>query len=172
MKSVKGTVVKRIGFLLVSAFLCIAGSAHADPAPGAGGRADVEQRMHKARARLLRERVGLSEAKAQKVESVLDKYAPERKRLLASMRDARQKLRALVTLKSDDQNAYRTNLDELRKSRQGLLDLMQKAFTEVSKDLSPKEQALLYLALDKVRMKFRDEMMQRPRLVDDDDPGY
>lgn len=169
----KRSIVKTVRWILVPALLSSAGSAVAQnvpPAPGAD-RAAMEQRMDKARARLLRNKVGLSEEKARKVEAVLDKYAPERKRLVASMREARQKLRALVTLKSDDQAAYRTNLEQLRTSRKALMDLMDKAFTELSKDLTPKEQARLFLALDKLRGVLREAAMRRARL-EADDPGY
>lgn len=165
--------MRRIRWILIPLALSVAGTALADPPPEGpwGERAEMDQRMLKARGRLLREKVGLSEEKARKVEAVLDKYAPERKRLVASMRDARQKLRALVTLNSEDQAAYRTNLEQLRTSRKALMDLMDKAFNEVAKDLTPKEQTRLFLALDKLRGAVREGMMRRVR-SDPDDPGY
>jgi len=166
-KSMNNAVMKSIRWTLVPALLCLAGTALAQNVPPGPGL-QMEQHMQKARAKLLREKVGLTDDKARKVEAVLDKVAPERKRIVARMRDARQKLRALVTLNSEDQNAYRTNLDQLRSSRKALMDLMDKAFAEISKDLTPKEQARLFLALDKLRGVMREAAMHRVRMVDDE----
>ena len=111
--------------------------------------------MQAMRSKMLRDRVGLSEDKARKVEAILDKYAPERKKNHEEMRAAREKLHALVDGKSDDQAQYRAALDTVRAKKKAAQDVMSRAFDEVAKELTPKEQARLFLSLEDMRGKGR-----------------
>ena len=146
--------MKRLTWLILPAFIATGIPALADPAPAAQPATQpppVGPRAERMRSRVLRERVGLTDEKARKVEAILDKYAPERKRIGAALRDSRQKLHALVVLNSEDQTAYRAALESLRTNRKALADLMDRAFSEISKELTAKEQAKLFLALDRLR---------------------
>jgi Spy/CpxP family protein refolding chaperone len=138
--------------LVPIALLACAPAMAAPTTPGPSG-APMEQRFQKVRSRVLREKVGLAEEKARKVEVILDRYAPERKRLTQELRQGRQKLRALLTLDSQDQAAYRSALDQVRTNRKALQDLMERAFGEIAKELTPKEQGKLFLALDELRQR-------------------
>jgi Spy/CpxP family protein refolding chaperone len=150
--------MKRYAWFVLPLSLSIAVPALADPqkpgpsaehghGQGPGGKGF--------RQRVLKERVGLNDAKADRVSQLLEKYAPERKRLRDQTRDARQKLKALVGANSTDQAAFRTALDQVRTSHKAMVDLMDRAFAEVSKDLTPGEQARLFLALDGLRGKMK-----------------
>jgi len=142
--------MKRLAWLTLPALLSTAVPAFADPPASAPAGAPAP-RVERIRSRVLRDKVGLTEDKARKVEAVLDKYAPERKRLGMALRDARQKLRALLVLNSEDEGAYRAALDALRTNRKALADLMDRAFTEIGKELTAKEQAKLFVALERMR---------------------
>jgi Spy/CpxP family protein refolding chaperone len=119
---------------------------------------------------VLREKVGLSDEKATKVEAILDRYAPERRRISLKIRDGRQKLKALLVLDSEDQVAYKGALDEVRTNRQALQALMERAFNDIAAQLTPKEQARLFLALQDLRLKApRRRFRDGPAAADDDD---
>ena len=161
----------RLRWLLVPIALLACAPAVAAPAAPPSG-APMEQHLARMRSRVLREKVGLGEEKAKKVEAILDRYAPERKRLTAELRQGRQKLRALLTLDSQDQTAYRAALDQVRTNRKALQDLMERAFSEISKELTPKEQGKLFLALDELRQRgaaFRRRFRGAPPPAEDDD---
>ena len=164
----------RLRWLLVPIALLACAPAVAAPAtPGPSG-APMEQHLQRMRSRVLRERVGLAEEKAKKVEAILDKYAPERRRLTAELRQGRQKLRALLVLDSQDQALYRAALDQVRSNRKALQDLMERAFGEIAKELTPKEQGKLFLALDELRHRgaaFRRHFRGGMPQSDDDEPG-
>ena len=164
----------RLRWLLVPIALLACAPAVAAPAtPGPSG-APMEQHLQRMRSRVLREKVGLVEEKAKKVEAILDRYTPERKRLTAELRQGRQKLRALLTLDSQDQAAYKSALDQVRSNRKALQDLMERAFGEIAKELTPKEQGKLFLALDELRQRgaaFRRRFRGGPAGADDDGDG-
>lgn len=153
-------------WMLVTAALAFAAPAFGEsppPSASADRGGHFEQRVHEMRSRVLRERIGLTEDKARKVEAILDRYAPERRRVATRMREALKKLRALTASNSDDQAAYRGALGQVRASRKALQELMDRAFTEVAKELTPREQVRLFLALDDLRGKAAEHRQ------DDDD---
>jgi hypothetical protein len=131
----------------------------------------MQQKLMRLRSRVLREKVGLSDEKASKVEAILDRYAPERRRIGLKIRDGRQKLKALLVLNSEDQVAYKSALDEVRTNRQALQGLMERAFNDIATQLTPKEQARLFLALQDLRVKAapRRRFRDGPAGADDDD---
>jgi len=83
--------MRRLSWTLVPIALLACAPALAAPAsaPPAG---PMEQRAQRIRSRVLREKVGLNDDKAQKVEVILNRYAPERRRLALQIRDGRQKI--------------------------------------------------------------------------------
>ena len=127
--------------------------------------------MLRVRSRVLREKVGLSNEKASKVEAILDRYAPERRRIALKIRDGRQKLMALLVLNSEDQTAYKGALEEVRTNRQAMQALMERAFNDIATELTPKEQARLFLALQDLRLKApaRHRFRDGPGASEDDD---
>jgi Spy/CpxP family protein refolding chaperone len=155
-------------FMAASLFACAPAVAAPSPPPHASAR---ENRLQELRSRVLRDRVGLTGDKAVKVEAILEKYAPERRRVAQKLREGRQKLKALMTLNSEDQAAYRGALDQIRTNRKALQDLMERAFSEISKELTPKEQARFFLALDDLRGKKARRHFRDGRHDDNDDDG-
>jgi Spy/CpxP family protein refolding chaperone len=156
-------------FMAVSLFACAPAAAAPPNTPPSGN--PHEHRLQQMRSRVLRDKVGLSDDKAAKVEVILEKYAPERRRVAQKLREGRQKLKALMTLSSEDQAAYRAALDQIRVNRKALQDLMERAFNEISKELTPKEQARLFLALDDLRGKARRHFRDAAHRIDADDDG-
>lgn len=146
--------MKTFKWLLVPLALSVTAPAWADPPPSgpspdhSGGR--FREKMQEMRSHMLRERVGLTEEKAKRVEAILDKYAPERKRAHEALRAAREDLRALVDSKSEDENLYRKMLADVRTKRKAMQDLMDRAFNDVAKELTSKEQARLFLSLEEM----------------------
>ncbi|HEX3596563.1 MAG TPA: periplasmic heavy metal sensor [Polyangiaceae bacterium] len=174
--------MKRFRWSMVPAMLLACGPALGAPPPGAPPRAappqaapaqagPMQQRMLRVRSRVLREKVGLTDDKATEVEAILDRYAPERRRISLKIRDGRQKLKALMVLNSEDQNAYKGALDEVRTNRVALQGLMERAFNEIAAQLTPKEQGRLFLALDDLRLKAgqRRRLRNGPAMEEDDD---
>jgi Spy/CpxP family protein refolding chaperone len=173
--------VKRFRWLMVPATLLACAPALGAPPPPATppspaapvAAGPIQQRMLRVRSRVLREKVGLTDDKAVKVETILDRYAPERRRIALKIRDGRQKLKALMVLNSEDQAAYKGALDEVRTNRSALQGLMERAFNEIAAQLTPKEQGRLFLALDDLRVKVgaRRRFREGPGAQDDDSDG-
>ena len=132
-------------WLTAALALSIVTPAVADP--GTGGASGPGAHRKEIRARMLREKAGLPEEKAKKVEAILERFAPERERLRHELRAAHEKLQALVAGNGDDQAAYRTALEHLKAQRKAMIDLMDRAFAEVSRELTPKEQAKLFVVM-------------------------
>jgi hypothetical protein len=107
------------------------------------------------RAKILRQRVGLSEERAVKVEAVLERYAPERRRIEADIRDATKILRELMRANSEDQQAYGRALDRLRAGQKALQSVRDREQEGVRQLLKPREQALLLRSLENWRKRAR-----------------
>lgn len=145
--------MKTLKLMLVPLALTLTAPAWADrpagPPPGhSGGR--FGEKMEAMRSRMLRERVGLTDEKAKRVEAILNKYAPERKRAHEAVRTAREDLRTLIDSKSEDENLYKNALQSVRDKRKAMQDLMDRAFNEVAKELTPREQARLFVSLEEL----------------------
>jgi hypothetical protein len=165
----------------VAASLGVAGAAWlftcgalADPAPAAPAqkapasaadrdgkkRAEIAARLKALRADVLRKRVGLDAKKAAEVERVLERNAPERIKLQAKLRTSRRALQRLISEDSNDQQAFTRALQGLREAQGELQKLRQREMDELSKYLTPKEQAKLAGALrelhGRLRRKLRD----------------
>lgn len=141
----------------------IATPAFADPGPAHGGKAQPGERFKQARGEILRKRLGLDEKRAFEVERVLDKYAPERKRLRHAMSDQRKALRELLQKNSDDQASYKRALDSLTDSTTKLNALRQLEQVELSKLMTPKQQAQLLQVMNKARSGMRGHKHGRKR---------
>jgi Spy/CpxP family protein refolding chaperone len=115
------------------------------------GPKDQRRRLAKLRGRLLRSKLGLSEDKATKVEAILDKYQPEHAEVQRDTMHARQTLRQLFREDSNDQDAYAAALTKLEQATTKGMQLKQQQFGELKKVLTPKEQAKLLHAMQKLR---------------------
>jgi Spy/CpxP family protein refolding chaperone len=133
----------------------IATPAFADPGPAQGGKAHPGERFKQARGEILRKRLGLDEKKAAEVEKVLEKYAPERKRLRQAMSEQRKALRDLLQKNSDDQPSYKRALDSLTDSTTKMNALRQLEQIELAKLMTPKQQAQLLQVMNKARRGMR-----------------
>ncbi len=126
--------------------LSAASAAAAAPPPpphhgAAEGREPPRERAKKVRQRLLRERVGLTEAQATAVEKVLEKYAALRHAEQAKRAQAMGALDELLAQDSSDEAAYRSALTALRAARAALQGLQRAEEAELAKLMSAKQQA-------------------------------
>jgi hypothetical protein len=124
-------------------------------APAAPKSTPAELHAKAIRAKILRQRVGLSEERAVKVEAVLERYAPDRRRVQADIRDATKILRDLMRANSEDQQAYGRALDRLRAGQKALQTLRDREEEGVRQLLKPREQALLLRSLENWRKRAR-----------------
>ena len=155
-------------FVLPAALaLSVAAPALARPAhPGAPAqaraekRAKIEARLKKIRGEVLRKRVGLDETHARRVEAILDRYRPKRQALQKQMRTHRQAIGKLLKADSNDQNAYRREIAGMRSAKRQLDALRERELNEVSRLLTPKQQAKLAVALRRMQRRLHNAMQQ------------
>jgi Spy/CpxP family protein refolding chaperone len=126
-------------------------------------RAQVEQRMQKLRARVLRSDAGLDEKKAAEVEKVLNKHAPARKQLQKESQQQRQAIRQLLDKDSNDQAAYEKSIKALRSAQKKLHELREKEIDELSKLLTPKQQAKILVSIRKLQSKLDRQLRAAER---------
>ncbi len=154
-----------VGIAIAALFLAL--PLQAQPRGAGGGQtpspAQVERKLKKVRARVLREHVGLSEEQAVKVEAIIERFAPQSRKLEQRMRDAKETVRYLFETDSNDQKAYAKALAKLRRSQKAKQKLRDRQFEEIQKVLLPKQQAKLLFALKKMQKRVRQEMRRRKR---------
>lgn len=110
----------------------------------------VRPRAAAMRGRLLRERVGLDEATAQRVEQVLAQYDGQHASAREQIRTSQKRLRDLVRANSADQAAYRQAVDGLRSAQAQQQALFNREFEDLKKILLPSQQAKLLLHLGRL----------------------
>jgi Spy/CpxP family protein refolding chaperone len=123
-------------------------------------RAKVEARMKQLRARVLRNQVGLDDKKAAEVEKILAKNAPERKKIQKDVQTHRRRLRELLDQDSNDQAAYQKAIAGFRAAQKRAQVQRDKEIDELSKVLTPKQQAKLFVALRKLQAQLRKRVRQ------------
>jgi Spy/CpxP family protein refolding chaperone len=121
-------------------------------------RAKVELRTKKLRAQVLRKDAGLDEKKAAEVEKILEKYTPIRHKLEQESQTHRRALRELLDKDSNDLPAYDKAIKGLRSAQKRLHDAREKEIDELSKVLTPKQQAKLLVSIRKLQGKLRRKM--------------
>jgi len=139
--------------LLVLAICAVALPARAEGKGDEDKRARVEQRMKQVRNKVLRQHVGLDDKKADEVLKVLAKYEPERRKLQRQQQEHRRALRDLLQADSNDDAEYKKQIDGFRSAQKKLSALRDKETDEVAKLITPKQQAKLYGALERLRKK-------------------
>jgi len=105
------------------------------------------------RRKLLKNKVGLSDDKVQKVEAISKRYRLLRKKNGEQIREGRAALKKLFAADSNDQPAYARALKKIRDAHRGMMQLRDKQFDEMQKVLTPKEQAKLLRAIVKAPRK-------------------
>ncbi|HEY2405762.1 MAG TPA: periplasmic heavy metal sensor [Polyangiaceae bacterium] len=144
------------GSLSVAIVLAAAAPAHAENA--AQKRAEIAAHLRGALAQALRKDVGLDEKKATDVERTLDKFRPQRERLEGDMHQQQKTLRALLDLDSNDQGAYQKALNAERDDTQKLAAVREQEIDELSKQLTPKQQAKLARAVKQLEQRLKNAM--------------
>ena len=129
--------------------------ASAPPPAAPSAPVDSNVPMPAWRARMLRDEVGLDEKTSAAVERILSKYRPERKAASDTIDSERRKLNAMLELDSNDQAAYAKSIRSLLDARQKLHELQRKQAEELSKVLTPKQQAKLARAIGETRENMR-----------------
>jgi len=126
--------------------------ALAQPTPdNPGPPAAARKRFEKLRDKVLKEKIGLSDAKAKQVVTIFQKYRAERRKTQGELRKARQTLRKLLEDDSNDQTAYDAALTKLHQSAKKIDQLRDQQFADLKAVLTPKEQAKTLRALQKVK---------------------
>ena len=121
--------------------------------PGGGPRPEQVARVKALRGRVLRERVGLDEARAQKIEAIFEKYQPERRALRKAVRQTMRSLRELVDSNTSEDQAYSAAFAQLKAAQDKLRALRDQQQAEVARIVTPKEAAKLLLTMKKARFE-------------------
>ena len=154
------------------AFLLVFGLSAPAFAQGNGPqakRAEVEARLKKWRGTILRKDVGLDEKKASDIERTLDKFEGEREKVQKDMRQQQKTLRALFDLDSNDQGAYGKSLQMVRENTAKLQSLRLQEFDELSKQLSPKQEAKLLRLMRQMEQKLREAVRRFKKEREDEE---
>jgi hypothetical protein len=154
-------------FVFVAAFV-LSAPAFAQPAGAPAKRAEIEARLKRWRGTVLRRDLGLEEKKAVEVERTLDKFQVEREKIQKDMRQQQKTLRALSDLDSNDQTAYAKSLQIVRESTAKQQALRLQEFDELSKQLSPKQEAKLLRLMRQMEQKLRDAVRRIKKEHNDD----
>lgn len=110
-------------------------------------RAKFMAKMKVRRGKILREKVGLPEARAKRIESMMDGFHTQMRAVKKQMRVQHLALRKLLKQDSADEAAYKTALDSIVASKQQIDRLKAANIDAIRKQLSYKEQAKAMMAL-------------------------
>ena len=123
----------------------------------------VADKIVELRGRLLREMVGLNEEKANQVEQILKTFDDEHQAYTAMLDVARRAMHSLLEAESDDQEAYARAVEDVRVAHEYLSQLRDRQFRAMQKALQPKDQALFFESLGKLRHEVRKRMRRARR---------
>jgi hypothetical protein len=143
--------------------LSMAATARAEGKDHEEKRAKVEARLKQLHRDLLRKDVGLDDKKAAEAERVLDRYAPERRKLKQEQREHRAALRALLESDSNDDAAYARAVKGVREGQKKLLALNERESLELAKLMTAKQQAKYLHAVQKLRRELRRKVREHRR---------
>lgn len=119
--------------------------------PSEAEREAFHGKMKARMAKVLRQDVGLDEARAKQVEAIFARQHASTKQLRESLHTHHQALRALLESDSNDQAAYSKALDGIEAAHKGLRAQRERGIAEARKILNPKEQAKMLRAMHKAR---------------------
>lgn len=123
-------------------------------------RAKFVAKMKAHRGKMLREHVGLSDAKATKVERLMNNFHEKRRAVRASMRPHHRQLRRLLKQDSNDQGSYKRALDAVIAGRAKIARLKDEQVRRLRTLLSPKQQAKVLMAMLKMKRRMHRRMMK------------
>ena len=118
----------------------------------------IKERMSRLRDEILRYEVGLDEAQALKVTKILKTLDPAREALHKRKRSAKQAMRRLLKTDSNDQAAFQRAIDDLIAVNGAMLELRRKQMKALAGELTPKQQAKLFVAMKRVQKRMRHKM--------------
>lgn len=150
---------------LVLALLLVVGSTSAMAAQAAQSRQDearvaAQERVRVRIARLLRERVGLTDDQLRRLAPVNQRYDARRQALFREERELRQSLRRELSAQTADQNRVSTQIDQLFALQRRRLDLAAEEQRELAAIMTPVQRAR-YLALQETVRRRTEEMRRR-----------
>ena len=151
MTSIRGALA------LLATLAVLSSPATAQPA---GARGRLEQQVRERIGRAVQQQLGLTDAEAQRLQQVNQRYEEQRRDLVRQEREARQGLRREV-LRGDsaDQKRAEAMLTSLLQLQRRRLDLVQAEQRDLAQFLTPVQRAK-YLALQD-QMRRRVEEMRR-----------
>jgi Spy/CpxP family protein refolding chaperone len=123
-------------------------------------RAAAEQQIHERFARLLRERVGLSDDQLRRLAPISRSFAARRQTLFREERAARQALRRELSAGSADQARVAAQIDQLLAAQRKRFELGVEEQRELATFMTPVQRAR-YLALQDLLRRRTDEMRRR-----------
>ena len=141
--------------LAAALLLAVPASAHEPPPRQGHDGQRFKERMTRMRGQILRNRVGLDDATAQQIEAELARLDPERRKLHQRKQQARRGLRQLIESDSNDQDAYTAALAEMRAVQKALSSLRERQFSALSGMLTPKQQARMFMAMQRMQRRMR-----------------
>jgi hypothetical protein len=147
---------KWFGYFAFLSLFSLSTPAFSQPNGVAAKRVEIEVRLKKWRAGILRKDVGLDDKKASDIEHTLDRYQGEREKVQKDLRQQQKTLRALFDLDSNDQAAYGKSLQIVRESTAKLQALRLQEFDELGKQLTAKQEAKLLRLMRQMEQKLRD----------------
>lgn len=112
-----------------------------------------QKKMKEMRGKMLREKVGLAEEKAKQVEGVLDQFHDRHMALRKAFKENMKALKDLVKADSGDQEAYKKAMEAIKSNHEAQRALMEEQMEAMKKILTPKEQAKLFLAHERMGQK-------------------
>ena len=145
---------------LIIAGTSTAGAAQASIPQGPDRRAAAQDRVRERVARLLRERVGLTDDQMRRLAPVNQRYDVRRQALFREERELRQALRRELTAQTADQSRVSTQIDQLFAVQRRRLDLAAEEQRELAAIMTPVQRAR-YLARQETVRRRADEMRRR-----------
>jgi Spy/CpxP family protein refolding chaperone len=149
----KPRLVSLVSGLIALSLVLFVLPAQAEGKKGDDKRAKVEQRQKQVVSKVLRQEVGLDEKKSEAVMKILAKHQTERSKLQTQHRQYRRDLRDLLQSDSSDEARYKKGVDGFRSTQKKLNALRDQEMDEIARLISPKEQAKLFAALERLRKK-------------------
>ncbi len=140
------------GLLLaaVVAVPLVASARHGEGRRGPPSEQEHERfhgKMKERMGKVLRERVGLDDARAKQVEAIFERRRTQGRALHEQLRTHRDALRKLLEADSNDQAAYQRALDGIEAAHKALRAHREQGIAEARRVLTPKEQAKLLRAM-------------------------
>ena len=142
--------------LIVSFFSLPSSGVEAKPAPRHS--VELHDKFIELRGRLLKEMVGLKGSRAAEVGSILESFDDEHRTYSAMLEQSRKMVRRLVRENSNDEMALAQAVENVRLAHDYLHQVRDKQYRAMQEVLSPKEQALFFEFLGKLRHEVRKRM--------------